>query len=84
VSHREVISDQCVSFGLSTEYRIFEYVRVLFYADDIKLVFPVKNFQECMKIQSDLNKLYEWARVIHYSSTSIDAKRYHSRKHAIV
>jgi hypothetical protein len=22
-SHREVISDQCVSFGLSTEYRIF-------------------------------------------------------------
>jgi hypothetical protein len=33
---------------------------VLFYADEMKLVFPVKSFQECMKIQSDLNKLYEW------------------------
>jgi hypothetical protein len=39
---------------------IFEYVHVLFYADDMKLFLPVKSFQDCMKIQSDLNKLFEW------------------------
>jgi hypothetical protein len=39
---------------------IFEYVRVLFYADDMKLFLPVKSFQDCAKIQSDLNKLSEW------------------------
>jgi hypothetical protein len=33
---------------------------VLFYADNIKLFLPVKGFQNCMKIQSDLNKLSEW------------------------
>jgi hypothetical protein len=31
-----------------------DYVRVLLYADEMKL------FQDCMKIQSDLNKLSEW------------------------
>jgi hypothetical protein len=36
---------------------IFEYVRVLFYADDMKLVLAVSGFQDCLKIQSDLNKL---------------------------
>jgi hypothetical protein len=39
---------------------IFEYVRVLFYADDMKLFLPVESFQDCVKIQSDLNKLSEW------------------------
>jgi hypothetical protein len=38
----------------------FEYVCVLFYAIDMKLFLPVKSFQDCMKIQSDLNKLSEW------------------------
>jgi hypothetical protein len=37
---------------------IFDYVRVLFYADDMKLFLPA--FQDCLKIQSDLNKLSEW------------------------
>jgi hypothetical protein len=39
---------------------IFDYVRVLFYADDMKLFLPVRDFQDCMKMQSDLNKLSEW------------------------
>jgi hypothetical protein len=39
---------------------IFDYVRVLFYADDMKVFHPVRGFQDCMKIQSDLNKLSEW------------------------
>jgi hypothetical protein len=38
----------------------FDYVRVLFYADDMKLFLPVSGFQDCLKIQSDLNKLSEW------------------------
>jgi hypothetical protein len=33
----------------------FECVHVLFYADDMKLFLPVKSFQDCMKIKSDLN-----------------------------
>jgi hypothetical protein len=38
----------------------FEYVRVLFYADDMKLFLPDRGFQDCIKIQSDLNKLSKW------------------------
>jgi hypothetical protein len=37
----------------------FDNVRVLFDADDMKLFLPVKGFQDCIKIQSDLNKLSE-------------------------
>jgi hypothetical protein len=29
----------------------FDYVHVLFYADDMKLFLPVRGFQDCMKIQ---------------------------------
>jgi hypothetical protein len=39
---------------------IFDYVRVPFYADDIKLFVPVSGFQDCLKIQSNLNELSEW------------------------
>jgi hypothetical protein len=39
---------------------IFNYIRVLIYVDDMKLYLPVRGFQDCMKIQSDLNKLSEW------------------------
>jgi hypothetical protein len=39
----------------------FDYVGVLLYADDMKLFLPVRGFQDCMKIQSDLNKLSEWS-----------------------
>jgi hypothetical protein len=38
---------------------IFDYVRMLFYVDDMTLFLPVRVFQDCMKIQSDLNKLSE-------------------------
>jgi hypothetical protein len=38
----------------------FRLLRVLFYADDMKLFLPVRGFKDCMKIQSDLNKLSEW------------------------
>jgi hypothetical protein len=38
---------------------IFNYVRVLFYADDMKLFLPVSGFQDCLRIQLDLNKLSE-------------------------
>jgi hypothetical protein len=41
---------------------IYEYARVLFYAYDMKLFLPVKNFQGCMIIQSDLNKLSKWCK----------------------
>jgi hypothetical protein len=42
---------------------IFDYVRVLFYADDMKPMkpfHPVSGFQDCLEIQSDLYKLSEW------------------------
>jgi hypothetical protein len=39
---------------------IFEYVRVLFYAYDMKLLLPVRGFWDCLKIQSDLNNLVNW------------------------
>jgi hypothetical protein len=38
---------------------IFDYVHILFYAGDMKLFVPVSGFQNCLKIQSDQNKLTE-------------------------
>jgi hypothetical protein len=40
--------------------RNLRHVWVLFYADDMKLFLPVRGFRDCLKIQSDLNKLAEW------------------------
>jgi hypothetical protein len=35
---------------------IFDYILVRFYADHIKhIILPVRGFQNCMEIQSDLN-----------------------------
>jgi hypothetical protein len=39
---------------------IFHYVRVMFYADYMKLFLSVRGFQDCMQIQVDPNKLSEW------------------------
>jgi hypothetical protein len=36
---------------------------VLFYADDMNPFHPVRDFQDCLKIQSDLNRLVDWCRV---------------------
>jgi hypothetical protein len=50
----------CFIWFVNRISEIFDYVRVLFYADDMKLFLPVSGFQDCLKIQSDLNKLSEW------------------------
>jgi hypothetical protein len=39
--------------------RIFRHVRVLFYADDMKLFLAVRGFRDSFKIQNDLNSLVE-------------------------
>jgi hypothetical protein len=49
----------CFIWFVNRISEIFDYVRVLFYADDTKLFLPVSGFQDCLKIQSDLNKLSE-------------------------
>jgi hypothetical protein len=50
----------CFIWFVNRISEIFDYARVLFYADDMKLFLPVSRFQDCLKIQSDLNKLSEW------------------------
>jgi hypothetical protein len=50
----------CFIWFVNRTSDIFDYVLVLFYADDMKLFLPVSRFQDCLKIQSDLNKLLEW------------------------
>jgi hypothetical protein len=40
--------------------RNFRHVRVLFYADNMKLILPVRGIRDGLKIQSDLNRLAEW------------------------
>jgi hypothetical protein len=57
VSH---LGPLCLIWFVNRISVIFDYVCVLFYADDIKLFLPVRGFQVCMKIQSDLNKLSKW------------------------
>jgi hypothetical protein len=48
----------CLIWFVNRISEIFDYV--LFYANDTKLFLPVSGFQDCLKIQSDLNKLSEW------------------------
>jgi hypothetical protein len=50
----------CFIWFVNRISEIFDYVRVLFYADDMKFFLPVSGFQDCLKIQSDLNKTSEW------------------------
>jgi hypothetical protein len=50
----------CFIWFVNRISEIFDCVRILFYADEMKLFLPVSGFQDCLKIQSDLNKLLEW------------------------
>jgi hypothetical protein len=50
----------CYIWFVNEIARIFRHVRVLFYADDIKLFLPVRGFRDCLRIQDDLNRLAEW------------------------
>jgi hypothetical protein len=50
----------CFIWFVSRISEIFGYVRVLFYADDMKLFLPISGLQDCLKIQLDLNKLSNW------------------------
>jgi hypothetical protein len=40
----------CFIWFVNKISEIFDYVRVLFYADDMKLFLPVSGFQDCLKI----------------------------------
>jgi hypothetical protein len=42
--------------------RFFRHVRLLFYADYMKLFLLVCGYRDCLKIQSDLNRLAEWCK----------------------
>jgi hypothetical protein len=64
-------SSRTMVYYLFCQQNIFEYVRVLLYADDMKLFLPVRGFQDCMKIPSDLKKL---STEIHCFLTSINVK----------
>jgi Reverse transcriptase (RNA-dependent DNA polymerase) len=50
----------CFIWFVNDIAQIFKYVRVLFYADDMKLYLPVGSSQDCLKIQSDLDRLTAW------------------------
>jgi hypothetical protein len=50
----------CFIWFVNKISRIFRHVWVLIYADDMKLFLPVRGFRDCLKIQSDLNRLAEW------------------------
>jgi hypothetical protein len=51
---------RCMLYLVCNEVdKIFSCERDLFYADNMILVLPEYGFQDCLKIQSDLNKLAE-------------------------
>jgi hypothetical protein len=60
VPQRSHLGPFCLIWFVNIISMIFDYVRLLFYVDDMKLFLLVKGFQDCMKIQSDLNKLSDW------------------------
>lgn len=39
----------------------FNYCRALFFADDLKIFLEVKSVDDCLKLQSDVNKLSTWS-----------------------
>jgi hypothetical protein len=48
-----------VSRDIRLAFAVSEF-RLLFCADDMKLFLPVKGYQDCIKVLSDMNKLCEW------------------------
>jgi hypothetical protein len=50
----------CFIWFVNEIARIFRHVRVLFYADDMKLFLLVRGVQNCLKTQSNLNRLAGW------------------------
>jgi hypothetical protein len=60
VPQRNHLGPLCFIWFVNSISEIFDYVRVLFYADDMKFFFSVSGFQDFLKIQSDLNKQSEW------------------------
>jgi hypothetical protein len=59
VPHGSHLGPLCFIWFVNRISVIFDYLHVLFYADSMKLFLPIRDFQDCMKIQSDLNKLSE-------------------------
>jgi hypothetical protein len=57
VPHGSHLGPLCFIWFVNRISEIFDYTRVLFYVDDIKLFLLVCGFQDCLKIQSDLNEL---------------------------
>jgi hypothetical protein len=57
VTQGSLLGPLCFIWFVNRISEIFDYVRILFYADDMELFLPVSGFQDCLKIQSDLNKL---------------------------
>jgi hypothetical protein len=53
---------------------IFNYIRVFFYADDMKLFLPVSGFQDCLKIQSDLANCRSGVAETHCSTTLVSER----------
>jgi Reverse transcriptase (RNA-dependent DNA polymerase) len=50
----------CFTWFVNDIAQIFKYVRVIFYADDMKMYLPVGSSQDCLKIQRDLDRLTAW------------------------
>jgi hypothetical protein len=60
VPHASHLRPLCYIWFVNRISVIFDYVHVLFYANNLKLFLPIRGFQDCIKIQSDLNKLSKW------------------------
>jgi hypothetical protein len=61
----------CFIWFVNRISEIFDYVRILFYAVDMKPFLLVSGFQDYLEIQSDLNKLTQWATETHCASTLV-------------
>jgi hypothetical protein len=62
VPQGSLLGPLCFIWLVNEISRIFRHVRILFYADDMKLFLQVRGFRDCLKIQSDLNRLVEWCK----------------------
>jgi hypothetical protein len=58
--HLAIWVSLCFIWFVNEISRICRHVRVLFYADDMKLSLLVRRFRDCLKIQNNLSRLAEW------------------------
>ena len=56
--------------------------RVLLFADDVKIAYPISCLDNCNQLQGDITKLFEWSNLweLHFNEKKCRIMHFHFRK----